>query len=328
MKFTDRPKWKIIILAFICSIALIAIAGGSYAAYTSQAHQRGVARNRDNENVRFTSNYLQSCAQGTLESAYAGRTKLFSEDQANKSNLTVEIEIYNYANGNISLVNQKDITYELTIKLSGGDETACSVTSEDGELISLENGEYHFKDQTLTGRTANSKKYTITFPGSDLDKLKITATAIPTNPSATNSQILAAVIAPCTGSTTQTFHAEGKYLDESSDTKPIQYDGFNYEISISSGTANATLTWKKDIVEIDKFFLQKIEKTANDITSSDNVNNTLTFRMNQADGTGDYVIPFYIRNKKTIQGYTDWELMKKDNVIAFKADQITEQQNN
>lgn len=326
MKFTDRAKWKIIILAFICSIALIAVAGGSYAAYTSQAYQRGVARNRDNENVRFTSNYLQSCANGTSETAYAGRTKLFSSDQVASEDLTVDIEIYNYANGNTSLVNQKDITYDLTITLSGGGGTGYTVTPSATDETGKNT--YIFKNQTLTGRTANSKKYTITFPGSDLDKLKITATAIPINLSATNNQILAAVIAPCTGSTTQTFHAEGKYLDESSDTNPTQYDGFNYEITITSGKANATLSWKKDIVEIDKFFLQKIGKTSEGEIKKILESGTLTFKMNQTDGTGDYVIPFYIKNKTTIQGYTNWDKMKNANVITFQADQITEQQNN
>ena len=328
MKHKYTPKWKTIILALICVIALLTLAGGSYAAYTSQAFQRGVARNRDSETVRFTSNYLQSCASGTAETLYVGKTKLFSKDQSTATNLTVDIEIYNYANGNTSLVNQKDITYNLEIKLSGGGGTGYSISPE----ASVSGTTYTFTNQTLTGRNPNSKKYTITFPGSDLDKLKITATATPTNPSTTNNQILAAVIAPCTSSTTQTFRSEGKYLDESTSTKPAEYAGFNYEISITSGRATATLTWRSDIVEIDKFFLEKIGKEESDITSSTDENkiayNTLTFEMDQPNGTGDYLIPFYIKNKTTIAGYKDWEAMKNAKVITFKADPITGQQNN
>ena len=312
----------------ICAIALLTLAGGSYAAYTSQAFQRGVARNRDSETVRFTSNYLQSCASGTAETLYVGKTKLFSKDQSTAKSLTVDIEIYNYANGNTSLVNQKDITYNLEIKLSGGGGTGYSISPE----ASVSGTTYTFTNQTLTGRNANSKKYTITFPGSDLDKLKITATATPTNPSTTNNQILAAVIAPCTSSTTQTFRAEGKYLDESTSTKPAEYAGFNYEISITSGKATATLKWKSDIVEIDKFFLEKIGKEKSDIKSSTDENkiayNTLTFEMDQPNGTGDYLIPFYIKNKTTIAGYEDWDAMKNAKVITFEADPITEQQTN
>ena len=46
MRFTDRPKWKRTVLAVICLIGLLAVAGGSFAAYTSQAFQRGVAKQR------------------------------------------------------------------------------------------------------------------------------------------------------------------------------------------------------------------------------------------------------------------------------------------
>ena len=46
MRFTDRPKWKRTVLAVICLIGLLAVAGGSFAAYTSQAFQRGVAMKR------------------------------------------------------------------------------------------------------------------------------------------------------------------------------------------------------------------------------------------------------------------------------------------
>ena len=334
MKHKYTPKWKTIILALICVIALLTLAGGSYAAYTSQAFQRGVARNRDSETVRFTSNYLQSCVSGTAETLYVGKTKLFSKDQSTATNLTVDIEIYNYANGNTSLVNQKDITYNLEIKLSGGGGTRYSIAPVVTPEIASDNTTYTYKfdNQTLTGRNANSEKYTVTFPGSDLDKLKITATATPTNPSTTNNQILAAVIAPCTSSTTQTFRSEGKYLDESTSTKPAEYAGFNYEISITSGRATATLTWKSDIVEIDKFFLEKIGKKESDIKSYTDENkiayNTLTFEMDQPNGTGDYLIPFYIKNKTTIAVYKDWDAMKDAKVITFKADPITEQQAN
>lgn len=335
MKFTDKPKRILILLAVLCMAALLAIAGGrSYAAYVSRANQRGVAGNRNNQSVPFTSNYLQSCASSTDKTAYAGRTKLFSEDQkTSEKSLNVDIEIYNYANGNTELISQKDITYDLTIELSGGDGYGYSIepnadsTTKNSDASTIT---YEFNKQTLIGRAANLKRYTITFPGTDLDKLKITAKAVPTGSSisATNNQILAAVIAPCTGSTTQTFHAEGKYLDESSSTNPTQYNGFNYEISITSGKANATLTWKPDVVEIDKFFLQKIGITDKDGMSEILTKGTLTFEMNQSDGTGDYVIPFYIKNKTTIQkNYKTWTLMKvKDNeVIKFAATQITEQ---
>ena len=50
--------------------------------------------------------------------------------------------------------------------------------------------------------------------------------------------------------------------------------------------------------------------------------------MDQPNGTGDYLIPFYIKNKTTIADYKDWDAMKDAKVITFKADSITEQQAN
>lgn len=63
----------------------------------------------------------------------------------------------------------------------------------------VNNNTYTISNQVLRGRKDNYFKYTISFPGTDLDKLKIVAIATPTNLSVTNEQLLAAVITPCTG---------------------------------------------------------------------------------------------------------------------------------
>lgn len=333
MKFTDRPKWKRILLAVICLIGLLAAAGGSFAAYTSQAFQRGVARNRDTETIRFTSNYMQSCALGTAPASYSGRTVLFSESEKNNSSLSIDLYVYNYANGNTNLVSQKDITYDLKVTFKGGsgtgsqykvdqsDEAVSSGAKADATGSESSVFTYTISNKTLTGRAANFHKYTLTFPGSDLDKLKITAVATPRNVSVTNNQILAAVIAPCTGSTTQTFSYEGKFIDESSSTTPAEYMGFNYEVSISSGTANATLKWDSSVVEIDKFFLENNNLTATSSTGTGENWLEVTFPMDQSKGTGDYLIPFYIADKDNIPD--SWAGMK--NMITFSAEQTQDQ---
>ena len=188
MRFTDRPKWKRTVLAVICLIGLLAVAGGSFAAYTSQAFQRGVARNRDNETVRFTSNYLQSCASNAAESSYATRIVSFGEDNKNSERLDVELDIYNYVynytDGNTNLISQRDITYDLTISFSGGGENGYSISTDAG-TVSGSGTKFQVKDLTLTGRTARSHKFNIHFPVSDLDQVKITVTAVPRNLSVT-----------------------------------------------------------------------------------------------------------------------------------------------
>lgn len=311
MKFTGRFKWKRIVLAVLCLSGLLAVARGSYAAYTSQAFQRGIARNRDNETVRFTSNYLQSCASGTEETAYAGKTVLFGADEKKEENtLTIDLYIYNYVNGNANLISQKDITYNLTISFEEGKGQDYHVKENNLEIQPGSDNTYEINGRTLTGRVANFHKYTLTFPGNDLDSLKIRAVATPTNLSVTNNQILAAVIAPCTGSKTNDFRFEGKFTDESGEV--AQYDGFNYEISISTGKAEAVLTWDADKLEIDQFFLKNLNKTTDEITAILE-SGTLTLEMDQDNGTGDYVIPFY----KKGQMPSSWDEMKK--LISFTA---------
>lgn len=319
MKFTDRPKWKRVILALLCIVGLLALAGGSYAAYSSQAYQRGVARNRDSESARFASNYLQNCAGNATESNYVGQTVLFTEDQKKNTQQKqkVDIYIYNYINDNAGLVSQRDITYDLDITFKDGSGSGYSIAPEGEKEVSVTDNTCKFNGRTLLGRKARYHKYTVSFPGADIDTLKIVAVATTKNLS--SNQKIAAVIAPCTSSMTQEFVYKGDYIDKSAN--PSQYDGFNYEISISSGTATGTLTWEKDKVEIDKFFLKKIGKTEEEIKTILQ-KRTLRLTMSQSEGTGDYVIPFYIKNKSTFPtSKTTWDDMEK--TITFKAVQST-----
>ena len=96
----------------------------------------------------------------------------------------------------------------------------------------------------------------------------------------------------------------------------MQYDGFNYGISISSGAADAVLTWNPAVLEIDKFFVEKLEKQSL-ITSKNLAKGELKFRMDQSNGTGDFLISFYIKDKSKIP--KNWSDMEK--MIQFTATQ-------
>lgn len=327
MKLTKKPGKKRIILMFMALFCVMALAGVSMGAYTRQASMRGVLRNRDADLVRFTSDYLQNCAMKDKDTDYTRKTISFSKETDSQKELTLKIHVYNYANGNETLVSQKDITYNMEISFEGqkGEKNAYKIKYGDQE-IKPENGIYKINSQTLVGRTAKQHVYTVTFPAGDLDKLQIKAVATPTNPSVTNNQKLAAIIMPCTGSTTNDFSSSGEYTDKSSKTNPKQYDGFNYEVKISTGIATATLTWNPNYVEIDKYFLvnlgeepEKINEILEDEILEDGTlkEKSITFIMNQADGTGDYLIPFYIKNKSKIP--ETWEKMEKQQIIQFKA---------
>ena len=327
MNFLNKPKWKRILLAVICCLTLAVLAGGSYAAYTRQAFQRGVARNGEAETIRFTSDYLQNCANETTETDYSSKVISYTDSQKNSGD-SVEFEfcIYNYANGNRSQVSQKSITYDLEIKFSDGSGSEYGVTDDTDSTVNPDSsGIYKVENKTLISNVAKEHKYKLSFPGSDIDKLRIIITATPTNLSVTNNQKLAIVITPCTGTMTSAFSFDGKFIDapeEGNNPAPTQYYGFNYEVSISTGIADVILKWDPDYLEIDRFFLYNLLKDEN--KNDDQINKEISqalvdkkikFVMNQESGTGDYLIPFYRTNVKQIP--TTWDELK--NYITFTA---------
>lgn len=314
MNLSEKPNKKRTAVMGICLVGVLLLVIATYAAYTRQAYQRGTARNRDTEIVSFTSNYLQLYTTGTSGNAYVAKNIVYGMDEKKKESVSFDIRVYNYANGNTSLVSQKDITYTMKIAFKNGAGKGYKVESDKTPITPDNNNVYEIK-KTLIGRTANEDVFTVTFPGNDIDTLQITATAIPDKVALTNNQFLAATLVPCTTASKVTFRAEGIFLDKS-EGKPKQYDGFNYGISISSGAADAVLTWNPDVVEIDKFFVEKL-KQKKLITSENLEKGELKFTMDQSNGTGDFLISFYIKDKSQIP--ENWSDMEK--MIQFTATQ-------
>ena len=311
MNLSEKPNKKRTAVVGISLIGVLLLVIATYAAYTRQAYQRGTARNRDTEIVSFTSNYLQLYTTGTSGNAYVAKNIVYGTDEKKKESVSFDIHVYNYANGNTSLVSQKDITYTMRIEFKNGAGNGYKVES-DTTSITPDNNVCEIK-KTLIGRTANENVFTVTFPGNEIDTLQITATAIPEKDALTNNQFLAATLVPCTTASKVTFRAEGIFLDKA-EGEPKQYDGFNYGISISSGAADAVLTWNPAVLEIDKFFVEKLE---NLVTSKDLANGELKFTMDQSKGTGDFLISFYIKDKSQIP--ENWSDMEK--MIQFTATQ-------
>lgn len=313
MNLSEKPNKKRTAVMGICLVGVLLLVIATYAAYTRQAYQRGTARNRDTEIVSFTSNYLQLYTTGTSGNAYVAKNIVYGTDEKKKESVSFDIHVYNYANGNTSLVSQKDITYTMKIEFKNGAGKGYKVESDKTSITPTNN--VCEIEKTLIGRTANEDVFTVTFPGNEIDTLQITATAIPDKVALTNNQFLAATLVPCTTASKVTFRAEGIFLDKAEGT-PMQYDGFNYGISISSGAADAVLSWNPDVVEIDKFFVEKLEQQ-DLITSNDLAKGKLKFTMDQSNGTGDFLISFYIKDKSKIP--ENWSDMEK--MIQFTATQ-------
>lgn len=344
MKLTERLKLKNIICAVLAIAGLLALTNSSYAAYISQDAQRGVVRNRDTEAVRFSSNYLQLCNATIPDSAglYNVKNILFSEQDKEKSELEIPVNIYNYSSGNANAVNENDIIYKLTFTIEGAtDLSKYSVRSEKpaGSTYTQKNGKVEIDNMRLTGRVAAEHRYILTIPGQDLDKVTIKVVAEPKSLSATNQQKLAVVLVPGTQVSIPAFQCTGTFPDEMSGKEPFVYDAFNYEIAITSGRAIVELTWDSSLVELDKYFTEKLEERAQkdssyyvpssgttqksfEIATNGN-KKTITFIMNQNKGTGDELIPFYIVNKTETDKMT-WEQMKNAITVVGKQSLETE----
>lgn len=321
-----REKKNIAAILGLAAVFLISL--GAYAAYTNQAFLRGVLRNNYNETARFSSNYLQLCEKGTVEKNYVSRVVLFPDDSKDNIAREIDIYLYNYANGNSKKVNEKDITYDMVLKLTGGNAQKVEFFDENNKVTELNatDGVYQTQE-TLIGRTPKVHRYRVTILNSDLNHIHISAKAEPIGQSAVGTKMLAAMIYPRSEGTTGTFAYSGIFADKEESNTPGAFDALNYEVSISTGQAKVTLIWNKDVVEIDPFFKTKLDNAGYQLPGStatyeETINGnqvTLKFMMDQSKGAGDYLIPFYWVNRKA-DVTSSWDSL--ETIIQFEAEKV------
>ena len=323
-----REKKNIAVILGLAAVFLISL--GAYAAYTNQAFLRGVLRNNYSETVRFSSNYLQLCEKGTAEKNYVSRVVLFPDDSQDNIAREIDIYLYNYANGNSKKVNEKDITYDMVLKLTGGNAQKVEFFDENNNITELNatDGVYQTR-KTLIGRTPKVHHYRVTILNSDLNHIHISAKAEPVGQSAVATKMLAAMIYPRSEGAVGTFSYRGAFTDEDSSNTPDEFDALNYEVSISNGRAEVTLTWNSSVVEMDPFFCSKLDSrddsyklpasNAKYELTSQGTQRTLKFMMDQSKGAGDYLIPFYWVNRKA-DVTSSWDSLEK--IIQFEAEKV------
>lgn len=279
----------------------ICLVGGAYAAYNSLAFQRGVVRNRDSEEIRFTSNLLKTIipSENATSNNYETVLYPFSEQTSENKELSIQLKIANYLLTNEDKISEKDIVFDLIITLSNQQEDG--VYTLNGNTII--NGSVTVPGVTLKGRKANSVQYNIGFKGIDLNKLTITIEAKPTSASSASlgRRILAANICPCTNSQVNPLSCTGTLLKNSGN--PSSYYGYNYEVSISSGKAHVSLSWNSTYFKLDPYFLEKLKNRSGNLDGSLKINGedyvynrdsgTIEFIMDQTQAEDDYIITFY-----------------------------------
>lgn len=237
--------WKWIkqyrVAAGIFSIGmLILIVSGSFAAYTSFNSVKRVVSTDRRSDTMFGSNYL-TLLNLTDNNYSIRRITLSEEDDKN----TFTVKVCNYAWGDKSLYNTKDIMYTVQAKLiamDGGNlpESIAQIKINDTEFKA--NGECELTNQELKTGKAKENTYIFELPAELKNKIEIQIVAEPTDKSAeaVNSQKLAAVISFADYESVKSW--TGHFLDSQTGRTPADYDAFNYEIS-GNGAGTVTMIW-------------------------------------------------------------------------------------
>lgn len=324
-----KGKRNIAIVALIL-LAIMALIGGSYAAYTSLDSVRRVITTSDDENLLpFSSNYMYSVVK--TESTLS--TTPISVSVTDETTRDVTITVCNYPQTNISLVNDNNISYVFSAKLvkKGTSEGITSKTTIEGvddrtidgsAIVNsyhirksgtsegqnfAEDGMVSFNQSTLSGGILTTDSYVLTVPVTYMEYVDVLVYAIPSSNesySATDNYYLASRISTAIISNAASKWT-GTYIDDHVQS-PKQLSGFNYEIS-GTNTGRITLTWNTNYVDLSPYFTEvdmKYTKSDGDQTSfivSDSMDEntgirTLVFTVGAEEQSNSYQLQFYRTN--------------------------------
>ena len=281
---------------FVVALCLLAIAIGikqATAAYLSISNMKAVASTNENEAL-LNSNYLygyksapSSIAINTIELNGVG-------DQ-----VSFNVSIFNYHKQDINLVSQNDITYDLTVEVTGSQSSNYSAYKVN-EIAVGSDWKYSLPNITLKGRKAAVNNYMITMPTEDLDyaQIKVIATVkTVSGGTGTNIYCLAAILAPSRHSQVALPTVSGRLVDSDNNDNNIgDYDAYNYEITVGGSASTVELKWNSDVVEIDPFVAGELKEATTN-------RNVTTAKLNLDVGTR--VIQFYRKNPEKPSSWDD-----------------------
>ncbi len=298
--------WKWIkqyrVAAGIFSIGmLILIVSGSFAAYTSFNSVKRVVSTERRSDTMFGSNYLTLL--NLTDNNYSIRRITLSEEDGKN---TFTVKVCNYAWGDESLYNTKDITYTVQAKLIAmdGGKLPESITNISINAIPFKaNGECELTSQKLSAGKASENTYRFELPAELKNKIEIQIVVEPTSESeeAVNSQKLAAVISFADYESVKSW--TGHFLDSQANGRtPDDYDAFNYEIS-GNGAGTVTMTWPESL-QLSKW-----------TTNGKQVTGSYSFEVDSA--TTAVQFQFYRNPENKIEA-ENWAELEKLVTVTFK----------
>ena len=280
---------------------LILIVSGSFAAYTSFNSVKRVVSTERRSDTMFGSNYLTLL--NLTDNNYSIRRITLSEEAENN---TFTVEVCNYAWGDESLYNTKDITYTVQANLIAmdGGKLPENITQIKINNTSFDaNGECKLTNQELKAGKARENTYRFELPAELKNKIEIQIVAKPTDESveAVNSQKLAAVISFADYESVKSW--TGHFLDSQANGRtPAAYDAFNYEIS-GNGAGTVTMTWPASL-QLSKW-----------TTDGKQVTGSYSF---EVDGATTAVQVQFYRNPGNEMNAETWAELEKSVTVTFK----------
>ena len=298
--------WKWIkqyrVAAGIFSIGmLILIVSGSFAAYTSFNSVKRVVSTERRSDTMFGSNYLTLL--NLTDNNYSIRRITLSEEANNN---TFTVKVCNYAWGDKSLYNTKDITYTVQAKLiamDGGKLPESITKIKINNTTFNANGKCTLASQKLEAGKAREKTYRFELPAELKNKIEIQIVVEPASESveAVNSQKLAAVISFADYESVKSW--TGHFLDSQTNGRtPADYDAFNYVIS-GNGAGTVTMTWPESL-QLSKW-----------TTNGKQVKGSYSFEVDSA--TTAVQFQFYRNPEKKIDANT-WAELEKLVTVTFE----------
>lgn len=293
----------ILILVFIFT-AGISI---TYSAYINQSYVKAVITTNETEKL-FASNLLYGIKSIPTENGeYKDITTWANEtyysiprevyENANITEITIPIKIYNYLKEDNTLVNLLDVYYNLEINITGDRELeGYRYRINNGNDIEITNKSFNINNQVLKGRIANENVYYITIPKKDLGKVSFYIKAERLKDSSgrygTDLACLAAKVTPSLDASVQETSIERSGFTNV-DTNPADLAAYTYRLVLDGAPTAITLIWDKNLVELDPAFEAKYGFRPN--------GNTVTFDMNP----GTMEIQFYRKDDAILSNYED-----------------------
>ena len=307
MKKDLSSKRKLALSLCLGLAALVIAVGGTLAIYTGQAFQRSVVRNRDNEAVRFSSDKLYRVASGSPAQKYYC--------PMGQHQTAVTFRVCNYDQAKSNLFNEKDIEYNITFAISNGTDGFTYTISDGTTTQTVKNGgSCTFSGVCLNGSQRSVKSYTVPFAETDYNKIEVTVTVTPTDPTLTKGMVLNGILVPIEYAATQGITVNYYFTDSMRDGLGLSdFAAYNLSVSVSGGKTNVVITWDHTRLDIDPFFKKgRTVTTEGDFSS-------ITVSMDAANETGAYLIPFYNHNSQK----TNWATWSDLPITVKQADPAT-----